>query len=172
MKNIEFTVSVHIKTSPQTAYEHLANLDNHPGLQPLVVATEALERGQDAQGHQTKRFYSIEQFHFLGFIPYKNKIKVLMTLLPEANTIVQEVDSFPNIYLRSETCFAAADGGTTVTETVIIDCPDLLLGYVRKTAVSAHEVLMQNLKARLEKDLLLKLFETHELIHQTNQLIL
>lgn len=152
MKHTEFTVSVHINTTPQAAYAHLANLDNHPGLQPLVIATEELERGEDAQGYQTKCFYSIEQFRFLGFIPYKNKIKVLMTLFPEANTIVHEVNSFPNIYLRSETRFAEVEGGTAVSETVAIDCPDLLMGYVRKTAVSAHEVLMQNLKTRLEVD--------------------
>ena len=151
MKHTEFTVSIQIKTTPRTAYDHLANLDNHPGLQPLIVEAKEMERGEDGQGHQTKRFYSVEQFRFLGLIPYKNKIEVLMTMFPEQDMLVQEVDSFPNIYLRSETRFELVDGGTAVTETVAIDSPALLMGYVRKTAVSAHETMMKNLKTRLEK---------------------
>jgi hypothetical protein len=50
----------------------------------------------------------------------------------------------------SYTTFQADDRGTTVTETIHIKSPNLVAGFVQKTADSAHDTLLQTLKMRLE----------------------
>lgn len=150
MKKISFQKTVQIEAAATAVYNHLANIANHPGLQPLVVETQEIARGADADGHVTIDFYSVELFRFLGILPYRNKIRVRMTQVPEKNLLIQEVDSFPNIRLVSRTVFEAVVEGTAVTETIEIDSPNLVANFVAKTADSAHETLLQNLKARLE----------------------
>lgn len=150
MKSITFSKTIHIQAEATAVYNHLANIANHPGLQPLIVGAQEIARGVDEAGHTVIDFYSVELFRFLGIFSYRNKIRVKMTQLPEENLLIQEVDSFPNIYLVSRTVFAADERGTAVTETIHIDTPNLVANFVQKTADSAHEVLLQNLKARLE----------------------
>ncbi|MCB8976461.1 MAG: hypothetical protein H6657_03430 [Ardenticatenaceae bacterium] len=86
----------------------------------------------------------------MGLISYRNKIRVKMTQRPEEDLLVQEVDSFPNIRLVSRTTFLAEGSGTAVRETIDIDTPNFVAGFVQKTADSAHEALLKTLKARLE----------------------
>lgn len=150
MKSINLSKTIHIQAAATAVYNHLANITNHPGLQPLIVAAQEIDRHVDDQGHTVIHFYSIEKFSFLGFIPYHNKIRVKMTQIPEEHCLIQEVDSFPNIRLVSRTIFQADHQGTTVTETLHIDTPNLVAGFVQKTADSAHDTLLQTLKARLE----------------------
>lgn len=151
MKAIQIKKTIHIAAETTAVYAHLADITNHPGLQPLVVETQELGRGVDEAGHTVVHFFSIEQFRFLGFLPYRNKIRVKMVQAPEENLIIHEVDSFPNIRLISQTHFEPEEGGgTAVSETLHIDTPNLLAGFVQKTADAAHEALLQNLKARLE----------------------
>lgn len=150
MKVIDLVKTIHIQAELTAVYAHLADIDNHPGLQPLVVETREIDRGIDDKAHVVIRFFSIEQFRFLGLFTYHNKIRVTMIQIPEENLIIHEVDSFPNIRLVSQTRFQPEGAGTAVTETIHISTPNLVAGYVQKTASSAHDTLMQNLKARLE----------------------
>lgn len=150
MRKISFQKTIQIAADVTAVYNHLAHIANHPGLQPLVVEAQEIARGIDPDGHTTIDFYSVELFRFLGILPYRNKIRVQMTQLPEENLLIQSVDSFPNIRLVSRTVFEAVAGGTAVTETVEIESPNLVANFVAKTADSAHETLLQNLKTRLE----------------------
>ncbi|MBE2223872.1 MAG: SRPBCC family protein [Anaerolineae bacterium] len=150
MKQIELVKSIHIEAEATAVYSHLADISNHPGLQPLVVETREIERTVADDGQTVIHFFSVEQFHFLGFIPYQNKIRVKMTQIPEEHLLIQAVDSFPNITLISRTTFQPDATGTAVTETIHISTPNFVAGYVQKTADAAHDVLMQNLKTRLE----------------------
>lgn len=150
MKNISFQKSIEIRAAATAVYNHLANIANHPGLQPLVVETREIGHGVDGNGHTVIDFYSVERFRFLGILPYRNKIRVQMTQIPEENLLVQSVDSFPNIRLVSRTVFEEVAGGTAVTETIDIVTPNLVANFVAKMAEAAHESLLQNLKARLE----------------------
>lgn len=150
MKSIRFQKTIQIEAEATAVYNHLANIANHPGLQPLVVETQEIGRGVDADGHVTIDFYSVELFRFLGILPYRNKIRVQMTQVPEKNILIQEVDSFPNIRLVSRTVFEAVGEGTAVTETIDIESPNWVANFVAKTADSAHDALLQNLKTRLE----------------------
>ena len=151
MKAIRIKKAIRVQAETTTVYAHLADITNHPGLQPLVVETQELGRSVDEAGHTVVHFFSIEQFRFLGFLPYRNKIRVKMVQVPEENLIIHEVESFPNIRLISQTRFEPKEGGgTAVSETLDIDTPNLLAGIVQKTADTAHEALLQNLKARLE----------------------
>ena len=151
MKAIRIKKTICIQADVTAVYAHLADITNHPGLQPLVVETQELGRSVDEAGHTVVHFFSIEQFRFLGFLPYRNKIRVKMVQVPEENLIIHEVESFPNIRLISQTRFEPKEGGgTAVSETLDIDTPNLLAGIVQKTADAAHEALLQNLKTRLE----------------------
>ena len=150
MKSINLSKEIHIQAEATAVYAHLANIANHPGLQPLVVETREIERGMDTEGHNVIDFFSIELFRFLGVISYRNKIRVKMIQIPEESRIIHEVKSFPNIRLVSHTTFQADEAGTAVRETIHIDTPNLVAGFVRKTADSAHDALLRNLKARLE----------------------
>ena len=150
MKSINFKKTIQIGATATAVYEHLANIQNHPGLQPLVVATEEIARRVDEAGHTVVEFYAVELFRFLGIVPYRNKIRVTMTQLPAENLLIQAVDSFPNIRLVSRTVFVEVADGTAVTETIDIESPNLVANFVAKTADAAHETLLQNLKARLE----------------------
>lgn len=151
MKSIRIEKGIFIEAAATAVYAHLANIANHPGLQPLVVATQEIERGVDAAGHTVIHFFAIEQFRFWGILPYRNKIRVKMVQIPEEMLIIHEVYSFPNIHLVSRTWFKeAAGGGTAVSETLHITTPRFVAGFVEKTAVAAHEALLQNLKTRLQ----------------------
>lgn len=152
MKSITFSKSIHIQAEITAVYAHLATIANHPGLQPLVVETQEIARGVDDAGHTVIDFFSVELFRFLGVFSYRNKIRVKMTQLPAENLLIQEVASFPSIRLVSRTVFEADEGGTAVTETIHIDIPNLVANFVQKTADSAHDALLQNLKMRLEAD--------------------
>lgn len=150
MKSIQIVKTIHIAAAPTAVYNHLAHIANHPGLQPLVVETQEIRREVDAAGHTVIHFYSVELFRFLGVISYRNKIRVKMTQRLDEKLLVQEVDSFPNIYLVSRTEFLAEGSGTAVRETIDIDTPNFVAGFVQKTADSAHETLLRTLKTRLE----------------------
>lgn len=150
MKSITFSKTIHIQAEATAVYAHLANIANHPGLQPLVVETQEIQRGLDGKGHTVIDFFSIELFRFLGIFAYRNKIRVKMIQIPEENLIIHEVNSFPNIRLVSRTTFQAEEGGTAVTETIHINTPNLVANFVQKTADSAHDTLLKNLKRRLE----------------------
>ena len=150
MKSINITKTIHIQAEATAVFAHLANIANHPGLQPLIVETQEIERGINDDGRTVIHFYSIEQFRFWGVFPYRNKIRVKMTQIPADNLIIHEVDSFPHIHLVSRTVFQANKGGTAVSETLHITTPNLVARFVQRMAESAHETLLQNLKARLD----------------------
>ena len=150
MKSITISKTIHIQAEATAVYAHLANIANHPKLQPLVVETQEIDRRINDDGHTVIDFFSIELFRFLGIFSYHNKTRVKMTQLPEDNLIIHEVASFPNIRLVSRTVFEADERGTAVRETININTPNLVANFVQKTADSAHDTLLKNLKMRLE----------------------
>lgn len=153
MKQIEIVKAIFVQADPEAMFAHLADIKNHPGLQPLVVETQEIERTVDENKHTIVDFFSVELFRFLGLISYRNKIRVKMIQVPEENLIIHEVESFPNITLISHTTFEPENGGTAVAETIQITTPNIVAGYVEKTADAAHDSLMQNLKTRMESDI-------------------
>jgi hypothetical protein len=149
-KQHSFTKIIHIQASPQKLFAFLSEPRSAIGLQPLVVEVIEHERGVDEQGRPFRRYQAAEQFRFFGFIPYVNRINVVMTLAVENEKITHEVHSPGAVYLHSTYTLQPMNEGTVVVENVVIESPRFLAGYVVRTASQAHDQLMENLKRVME----------------------
>jgi ligand-binding SRPBCC domain-containing protein len=131
-------------------YAHMSDPRNYVGLSPLVVQVDNISYETDDQGRKVCWYESVELFRFLGFIHYRNRIRVKTTFTVPDGQIVSEVDSPFNIQVRFVFDFQPEDGGTLMRETVTASMPGLLRGFVIGQAKSVQWARARILAERME----------------------
>lgn len=138
-----------INASLQTVYEHLRNPQNFVGLQPLLTHVENIQH-QEQDGRQSVGYDTVEAFRWLGFVLYKNRIRVQTVFTNPPHQLNTVVHSFPNINIHVEYLFTTQGEGTLVKETMQIEVSAWLAKFVTTQATQAQTALLANLKNRLE----------------------
>ncbi|HME69681.1 MAG TPA: SRPBCC family protein [Myxococcota bacterium] len=139
---LSFEKSIWICAPPAAVFAHLSEPRNFVGLQPLLVELRETGRGSDPEGRPTRRFETVEKLRLAGFLPFRNRIEGLLTLVSDDEAIEIMVWSWPRLVLRSHYRLCHEAGGTRVAEGVAIDCPGLLAWPVRRQAERAHDHLL------------------------------
>ena len=145
--NLEFQIRINVPA--KTAYEHLNDPHNFVGLQPLLTHVDAVKFGQQ-DGCKAVSYETVEAFRWLGIVLYRNRIRVqtVFTRPPEKfNTVVHSV---PNITLHVEYAFTPKDNGVLIKEAMQVHTYAWLAKFVISQATSAQNMLLANLKNRLE----------------------
>jgi hypothetical protein len=141
--------SIRIAVPADVVFAHLSDPMSYLGLQPLLASvTEITDARTAAEG--ARRFRSTEIVRLLGVLPYRNRITWRMQVRPQERRIEFETRSFPRIRLEAAYTLISEGPVSVVTDTVRIDCPRWLRGFVGAQATAAHAALLANLKARLE----------------------
>ena len=151
MASATFDYRYFINAPAAHIYAHLADPQNYVGLSPLIVAVSEVETSTNRDGHAVIRYRSIERFHFLGVIPYDNKLKVTMTLSQFNRQIISDVDSPFWTQVRFTFVLEPGDGGTWVTETISARMPLLVKGFVVGEAKRVQLERAHNLRQRMER---------------------
>lgn len=131
-------------------YEHLSKPQNFVGLQPLVVEVDDIRQSTNEAGQVCFDYYAVEQLHFLGFIPYRNKIASRMSLIAVNQHIRQEVRAALGIRLRQDITLTVSGQATHIRNAIDYQAPAMLRAYVHQQIDSAHAYLLEELKRRME----------------------
>lgn len=151
MSRINSTLSFDVDLNRPVAdvFAHLSNPRNFLGLQPLLIdMSEIVEMTQD--GALVRRYTTTEEFRFLGFIRYLNRIAVALRLTDPPARMDAHVDSPGNVTLDVEYHFSAHENGTRLREIVHIQSPRWTTRFVISEATKAQTETLARLKARLE----------------------
>jgi hypothetical protein len=140
----ERSVTIHCETP--AVYAELEDPQRQLGLQPLLISVT--ER-HGAPG-RVRRFEAVEVVRILGWIRWRNRIRVRVESIRPGEVIEFEARSFPGIVVRSRFTLERRESGTHVREEVKLDSPRLFHGFAVSEAARAQERLLANLKERLE----------------------
>ena len=150
MAEAHFEKCIFIQTTPQAAYNELANPVNYLGLQPLLTTIDDVQRRTDEEGRTVYTYSAVEAFRFLGLIPYNNRFRARMTLIRPNEEIQTVVDSPGGVRVYGRFVFEPQDGGVLVRDIIHLQMLWFLRWFVVSQAEAAQETLLTNLKYRLE----------------------
>jgi hypothetical protein len=151
MKRINTTLpfDVDINCPVADVFSHLSNPRNFLGLQPLLIDMSAIIETME-DGALVRRYTTTEEFRFLGFLRYLNRIDVSLRLTNPPARMDAHVDSPGNVTLDVEYHFSARENGTHLREIVHIQSPHWATRFVISEATKAQRETLARLKARLE----------------------
>jgi hypothetical protein len=136
------THTAHLDASPQAVFDHLTTPENYVGLSPLVVAVRDVDRSEP----DVIRYTSVERFRWLVF-SYQNPIRV--ALHTSDLCVYGEVKSPGGVHLSYRFELAPEDGGTQLTDRLVVTAPRLLLGFAagqaRKVQLARADILASRL---------------------------
>ena len=145
-----------VAASADTVRTALATLTEHERLHPLIVSTQSLPDAIAPDGSVLRRYRIVDGVR-MG--PLRLRVTYRAELWVDASgAVVSDAFQSPGVRLHVVsrvtplTPQASANEQTRVDETVTIDAPHLLLGYVRNQAQQAHRALFANLKSWLESE--------------------
>jgi len=115
------------------------------GLQPLLTDVREIASAPD-----TRAFEATERVRILGPIALRSRLHVELRLDPERARIAFATRAPLGIRLHGDFTLAPVETGTRVVESVTVECPRWLAGFVLPQAMRAQEALLANLKRRLE----------------------
>lgn len=129
-------------------YEHLADPRNFIGLQPLLISISNVVESR-SQGVRVLTYENVEEFIFLGFIKYHNRIRVELHLTEPGKRMDAYVDSPGAVKLHVEYLFSDTVAGSTLEETFHIEAPRLVMNFVIQQATLAQETVLERLQKRM-----------------------
>ena len=97
-----------------------------------------------------RAFEAIERVPILGPIAIRNRLHVEVTPLAVEQRVKTTARAPLGIRVEAEFALTVDGAATVVRESVAVTCPRWLQGFVRNTAIAAHEALLANLARRLE----------------------
>lgn len=153
MAHTRFEQSMTVAAPVERVRAALATLTAHDRLHPLIVSVEALPGGVAADGSALSRYRIVDRVRMGPLtlrVTYRAEIAVDAT-----GAVVSDAYQSPGVHLHVAAQLTAlpATAGvpqTCVDETVTVEAPRLLLGYVRAQAQRSHQELYVNLKRWLE----------------------
>ncbi|MBM2619028.1 SRPBCC family protein [Actinoplanes sp. LDG1-06] len=145
MPTDRFSDSVRIAAPAAVIYEHLLDPHNYIGLSPLIVAV----RDVRPAGESTA-YVAVERFR-LGPFHWDNLIRVTLTGVRPDLRVVSDVVSPGAVRLESTVDLAPDGGATTLTESIEVEFPALLRGFVVKQASSVQKSRLAELARRFSR---------------------
>lgn len=158
MARASFEQTMVVAASAETVRTALATLTEHERLHPLIVSTQALPAAIAPDGSVLRRYRIVDRVQ-MG--PLRLRVTYRAELWVDGGgAVVSDAFQSPGVQLHivsrvtplASDALAVGHHQTRVDETVTIDAPRLLLGYVRAQAQQAHRVLFANLKRWLESE--------------------
>jgi hypothetical protein len=134
----------------QFVYEHLSDPHNFIGLQPLLISISDVQETQQ-NGIRSLSYQNVEEFIFLGFLKYHNRIEVQTQLTKPGKRMDAFVLSPGAVKLHVEYNFSPSKHGSILDEIFHIDAPVFLMGFVIQQATRAQTTVLTRLQKRLEK---------------------
>ena len=156
MAQTSFEQSITVAAPVERVRAALATLTAHDRLHPLIVSVQALPGGVAADGSALSRYRIVDRVRMGPLtlrVTYRAEIAVDAT-----GAVVSDAYQSPGVHLHVVarlTALPPTAGApqTRVDETVTVEAPRLLLGYVGAQARQSHRALYANLKAWLESTL-------------------
>lgn len=133
----------------QFVYQHLSDPRNFIGLQPLLISISDIQETQQ-QGVSALSYENVEEFIFLGFLKYHNRIKVQMRLTEPGKRMDAFVDSPGAVKLHVEYLFTRQEQGSRLDELFHIEAPGFLMGFVIQQASQAQTTVLARLQKRMQ----------------------
>ena len=133
----------------QFVYEHLADPRNFIGLQPLLISISDVQETQQ-QGLRKLSYENVEEFIFLGFLKYHNRIKVQTQLTEPGKRMDAFVESPGAVKLHVEYHFLPNENGSTLDEIFHIEAPGFLMDFVIQQASQAQTTVLTRLQKRMQ----------------------
>jgi hypothetical protein len=156
MARASFEQTIVVVAPAEALRAALATLAAHDRLHPLIVSVEALPDGVAPDGSPLRRYRIVDRVR-MG--PLTLRVVYRADVAVDASgAVVSDAYQSPGVHLHvvsrvTPVAPMTQEGGQTrVDETVTVDAPRLLLGYVRAQAEQAHRALFANLKHWLESD--------------------
>jgi hypothetical protein len=130
-------------------YEHLSDPRNFIGLQPLLISISNIQETQP-QGVKTLSYENVEEFIFLGFLKYHNRIQVQTRLTEPGKRMDAFVISPGGVKLHVEYLFTPNEQGSTLDEVFHIEAPGFLMNFVIQQASQAQTTVLTRLQQRMQ----------------------
>ena len=144
MKQGIFEKEIFIKSDVASVIRVISNYDQHHKIHPLIEKVERAE--QSPPGVQ--RFLITDR---LRWGPLKFRVKYQADIVSVAgDTVHTEAYQSPNTYVTNISKVTPAQGGVILHETITMRAPALLFGYAFEQAQTAHEELLNRIKAFVE----------------------
>jgi hypothetical protein len=152
MAQTSFEQSITVAAPVERVRAALATLTAHDRLHPLIVSVQALPGGA-ADGSALSRYRIVDRVR-MGPLTLRVTYRA-ETAVDAAGAVVSDAYQSPGVHLHVVARLTALPPTagvpqTRVDETVTVEAPRLLLGYVGAQARQSHRALYANLKAWLE----------------------
>lgn len=146
MKQGTFEKQIHIHSDVKTVFAVVSEFSQHYKVHPLIIKVEQAEAPKGV----LRRYFITDQ---LQWGPFKFKIKYRADILSlTENEVHTEAYQSPNTFVDNVTTVTPAEGGVLLKEKVILKAPSLLFNYAFQQAQTAHEEMLNRIKAFVEKN--------------------
>ncbi len=143
----EKTLSEDVPAPPDDVRDFYVDLDNIKLVHPLIVSVQATSRTETPDGYV--QGYRVVDRIPLG--PFTMRITYQARLHVRAGgDVTTEADQSPGVRLRGTVSFAPSDGGTRITERILIAAPRPLALFTTREAVKAHVEMLAGIRRHFE----------------------
>ena len=146
MAEATFALDVEIKRSPAEVTDFLANLENFASLHPLIESITKTESTNDDPG---PRYYEVVDRIPFGPFSFRTEYRASIERVSDVEVHGNAWQS-PGIRVRTVYRMQGSAGGTHLYESVSIEAPRILAGYVARKARDAHAETLARIKSFLE----------------------
>lgn len=140
----ERTLSEQVPAAPDAVRDFYVDLDNIKLVHPLIVSVETVSRSETPDGY--RQTYRIVDRIPLGPFTFRTSYQARLHV-PVRGDVLTEADQSPGVRLRGTVSFEPADGGTRVTERIMITAPRLLAGVTIREGVKAHVKMLAGIRS-------------------------
>jgi hypothetical protein len=144
MKQGIFEKEIHIQSDAATVVRVIADYSQHSKIHPLIVKVERAK--EEPAG--IKRYFITDR---LQWGPFQFQIKYRADIIAVTeDTIHTEAYQAPQTFITNITKVTPEGDGVRLHETITLRAPAMLFGYAFQQAQTAHEEMLQRIKAFVE----------------------
>lgn len=139
------TLTEEVFAPPHNVRDFYVDLDNLRTVHPLIVSVRPVARTESPAGYQ--QTYRVGDRIPLGPLRLPITYVAQMTV-PRIGDVRAQARQFPYIRLNTTVTFQPYEGGTRITERIVIDAPRLLAMVTRHQALKAHTAMLAGIRQR------------------------
>lgn len=143
----ERTLSEDVPAPPGAVRDFYVDLDNIKLVHPLIASVQVLSRSEYPDGY--RQSYRVVDRIPVGTFTIRTSYTARL-YVPISGDVETEADQSPGVRLRGTVSFAAAEGGTRVTERIHIAAPRPLAAFTAREAVKAHLKMLSGIRSHFE----------------------
>ena len=132
-----------VTAPPEVVRDFYCDLHNTVRVHPLVISVQVTGRDQTEDAHTV--IYRVRDRIPLG--PFTVKVAYTARVhVPSHGDVLTDAQQFPRVRLRGVVSFDGVDGGTRVTERLVITAPRPLAALTVREAVRAHAEMLAGIR--------------------------